>query len=315
MSSFKKFQKGDIRRLKMLLFGDTGSGKTITALQMPDPAVVDTERGCDWYMDKFSDAGFVQTSDPNTIREIIRETMNDPGEYKTLVVDSFTVFQEAIEERHLNRKRAEKNNPSYVFTPLDYKFIKNSVKSIILDLLAVDMNIVCTARSKPIYDKSGDDMIGQIVGFQPDVRKEVPYLFDVVIELIDDDGVRKAVVHKDRTNTLDRVIHDFNYQKLAAMFGEEDLQREPVKLRADKELNQRRNRNTEITLGSGKQMFTAGVTAETLDAIIILAESVDKDLLREKIMEDYGQDGVASLREDEAQLLLKDLNGEIEYDN
>lgn len=314
MTRFKKYTQGDPRRLKMLVFGDTGSGKTVTALQMPDPAVIDTERGCDWYKGTFQDAGFVQTSDPREIRGAIKEIIDDPGDYKTLVIDSFTIFQEAIEERHLNKKRAEKQNPNYVFTPLDYKYIKNAVRSVIHDLLAVDLNVICTAKAKPIYDQSDASFMGKVIGYQPEVRKEVPYLFDVVIELrVDNDGVRQAVVHKDRTNTLPRVVEGFTYSKLAELFGEEDLKREPIKLRAAVDADQRRNRNTEIELG-GKKVMTAGVTADTLEILmdLIRRQGIDKQQLQYKLLEDYGQDALTSLREDEAQLLLKDLNGEID---
>lgn len=318
MTLFKKYVEGDPRRLKMMVFGDTGTGKTITALQMPDPAVIDTERGCDWYKDTFTDAGFVQSSDPREIRAAIKEITEDPGNYKTLVVDSFTVFQEAIEERHLNRRRAEKQNPHYVFTPLDYKYMKNATRSVIHDLLAVDMNVVCTARAKPIYDSNSGDFIGKIIGYTAEVRKEVPYLFDVVIELRveEDDGIRKAIIHKDRTNTLPRIVENFNYAKLAEYFGEEDLKREPVQLKSSMEADQRRNRNTEIEI-DGKKLMTAGVCAETLEFLINVVKSkkIDSGKLVEKLIDDYGQDALTSLREDEAQLLLKDLNGEIDNDN
>jgi RecA-family ATPase len=44
MSLFKKPTKED-KRLKMLLFGDSGTGKTVTSLYFPSPAVADMEHG------------------------------------------------------------------------------------------------------------------------------------------------------------------------------------------------------------------------------------------------------------------------------
>lgn len=318
MSLFKKFDKETTpKRLKALFFGDTGTGKTVTMLQMPDPAVIDTERGTDWYTEKFPNVGVFQTSDPVEIRKAIRELSQSPGQFKSLGIDSFTVFQEAIEERYLNKKRVEKNNPQYVLTPLDHKYLKSAIRSVIHDLLSVDLNIICTAKAKPIYDNSGSDFLGKIAGYQPDLKKDVPYLFDVVLELrTSEDGQRIAIVHKDRTNTLPRIIHDFNYQKLAQYFGEEHLKREPVQLRATIDADQRRNRNTEIEL-NGEKVMTAGVTAETLMNIVKFIEDkgMTKEEVQDKLLEDYSQDSLTSLREDEAQLLLKDLSGEIENDN
>ena len=41
------------RRIKLLLWGDAGSGKTTLALQFPRPAMIDLEGGADLYGGKF----------------------------------------------------------------------------------------------------------------------------------------------------------------------------------------------------------------------------------------------------------------------
>lgn len=310
LSRFKKSSSSPTR-LKMLLYGDAGCGKTITALSMPEPAVVDTERGTDWYGNKI-DFDVIQTSDSDEIREAIKEIVDDPDNtYKTLVIDSFSILQESIEERYLNQQRIKKGNPNYTFQPLDYKFVKNRVKSIIHDLLAVDMNIVCTAKTKPVYEAQEGDFIGKVVGMAPEVRKEVPYLFDVVIELRVVGDTRMAIVHKDRTNTLPREIDDFTYQKLTEYFGVEALEREPVQLKGKKDSEQRRNRTNEIIF-QGEKVMSAGITEDTLNGLAILAKGLSKGVLSLKLMDQYGQDSLLDLREDEAQLLMKDLNGELE---
>ena len=193
-----------------------------------------------------------------------------------MLIDSFTVLQETIEERYLNRKRALKQDPNYLLQPPDYKFIKNAVKSIILDLIALDMNIVCTAKSKPIYDNNSTEFMSKIIGYRPDVRLEVPGLFDVVIELKNENGIRKAIVHKDRTNTLTPEITEFSYQKLAELFGEENLKRPPVILRSLIDSDKRRNRTHEVDF-NGQKVMTAGVTTETLTALTVIAKNMDKE--------------------------------------
>ena len=48
MSMFKKAET-QADRLKMYIYGEAGTGKTVTSLQFPNPAVIDTEKGTTHY--------------------------------------------------------------------------------------------------------------------------------------------------------------------------------------------------------------------------------------------------------------------------
>ena len=65
----------------------------------------------------------------------------------------------------------------------------------------------------------------------------------------------------------------------------------------------------------GKLLTTAGVTGATLDNLykLVEAEKIRENDLFDKIHTDYpGAESLLDLKEDEAQMLLKDLNGVLE---
>jgi hypothetical protein len=294
----------------MYIFGDSGVGKTVTSLHFPAPAVIDLEKGTDFYADNF-DFVRLQTNDIEEITKAIDELIADPSGVKTLVIDPFTIYWDLIQEKHLKRLKVKKGNPNYVLQPIDYKAIKNELKSIVNKLIAVDLNIIVTARSKPEYASDTGEFM-KVIGVKPDGPKELPFLFDVVLQLnVDDDGVRKATVIKDRTNRLPLEPFEFTYHKMIEFLDIKDLEREPVVLRGLQELDRMSNRNTTITF-EGKEIKTAGITAETLTAIKEAVTGLNENDIREKLNDDYSVQSFLDLREDEAKLLLKDLTNTLQ---
>jgi hypothetical protein len=282
MSLFKKPTKDD-RRLKMYVFGDAGTGKTITSLHMPSPAVIDLEGGTHFYVDKF-DFTRIMTADVDAVNNAVDELIENPGEIKTLVLDSFSVYWDLLQDKHLKRLRLKKGKADYTFQPIDYKLLNADAKAFINKLLALDMNIVATARPVNEYAEGGEFM--KVVGKKPYGPKEAPHLFDVVLELrFGPDDTRIAKVIKDRTNTLPKEF-EYSYQELIKYVDMKELERAPVQLRAVQKLNQGNNRTTEITL-DGKRVMTAGIALETLTKLRELIPNFGEQELKDKLYEDY----------------------------
>jgi hypothetical protein len=296
--------KTEQRRLKLYVFGESGTGKTVTGLHFPGLAVVDMDGGTDWYTDKFK-MHRLKTMDIDQVFQAVDDLIKDPTGYKTLLIDSMTKFWELLQEKHLKRLRVKKGSPSYVLQPSDYRVIKSDLKSFINKLLALDLNIVATAQSKKIYANDTTEFM-KVVGTEPDSSKDAPYLFDVVLELsFGPNDTRMAKVLKDRTNTLPKEF-EYTYQELVKYFGIKDLEREPVQLRAEQVLNQMAGRKNKVKIGN-KEILTAGVTAETLRALIEVTKGTNETALRDKLNDEYSVQSLLDLREDEAKMLLTDL--------
>jgi len=309
MSLFKKAEaKAD--RLKMYVYGKAGTGKTTTALHFPSPAVIDAEQGTLHYGDKF---GFyrLETNDPKEVQSAIDELLKDPGEFKTLVIDPMTVIYDQIIQQKEEHMKMKTGNLHYEIQPLDYKSIKTTLKLMMNKLLSLDMNIIVTARSKPLYAKGGKFM--EEIGQQPDGHRDMPFMFDVVLELYEKDGKRMARVEKDRTNTLPHDF-EFTYDEFVKHVGLDVLERDSEAKRQEENLKHINQRKTEIDF-EGDTLYTAGVTAETLGRLQELTENVDQDSLIELLKDEYSVDSLLDLTEKAGQTLVTAIENDRPQEN
>jgi len=304
MSVFEKAAP-KAKRLKMLIYGDTGTGKTVTSLHFPNPAVIDTERGSEHYGEQF-EFFRLMTSSPKEINQAIDELLKDPQEFKTLVIDSFSNVWDAIQDVYIKHMRMKTGNMNYGLQPLDYRNLKAEVKSMVTKLLALDLNIIVTAKSKPLYSPEKTEFM-QIIGTQADGPKDLPYMFDVVLELVidSDTGQRIAKAKKDRTNKLPAEF-EFSYKAFTDYLGIEGLEREPVVFTQQQALNSYVKRETKVKV-DGKDIMTAGVTSKTLKALSEAAEKVGESVVSVKLKDEFMVDSLLDLKEDEGKFFLKEL--------
>lgn len=302
------FQKANkvSRRLKMYIYGDSGTGKTVTSLHFPNPVVIDMERGTEHYGGIF-DFDVLHTTDPDKVKQAVNQLLKDPGNYKTLVIDPMTVFYDQLVEQSLKKKRIRTGNSNEVLAPLDYKPIQTDMKSFISKLVALDMNIILTAHSAVLYSNEPGDFM-KAIGTKPEGYKKLPFMMDIVLELSTNKaGKFMAKVIKDRTNKLPTEF-EFSYIKMVSYFGIEELERAPVQIKANETLDKINERTVDIMFG-GKSVKSAGITGETLELIqtLITDNNLKSSEILEKLQTDYGVDSLLDLKEDEGALLLKDL--------
>jgi len=267
-------------------------------------ALIDTEKGTEYYGEQF-DFHRIQTSDPDKINAALIDLLKEPGDFKTVVIDPFIALYDSIIAKRERQQKIKLGNPEYQIQPLDYKWIKGEVKALIKRLLALDMNVIVTTPSKVLYSPEKEEFM-KVIGTEPEGPKQLPYMFDVVLELKVDGDKRLAYVRKDRTNKLPlNQWFDFSYPTFVKFIGVEGLERDAVEFRQQQELESRNERNVSVTY-SGKEILTAGIQADSMKKLEILSKK-SPDTLRDKLRDDYIIDSVLDLREDEAQLLIKEL--------
>lgn len=298
---FEKAEK-KASRLKLFIYGETGTGKTVTALHFPSVAFIDTEKGTDHYGEWF-DFHRIQTSDPKKILESIEFLLKEPGDFKTLVIDPFTNVYDRMQDDYLRKLKVKSGDPDYEFVPKDYKYLKNAVKHIIKKLLALDMNIIVTSQSKALYASENQEFM-KLMGTQPDSPKQLPYMFDVVLELKKENGKHVATVEKDRTNKLPQKF-DFKYESFTKHLGIEGLERKAVQFQQQQDVDARLERTHTITF-EGKVIKTAGIDAGNLTILRDLFKSSPE--AKEELLKQFLVESPLDLRNDEATTFVTNYN-------
>lgn len=169
------------RHIKLLVYGESGVGKTVLASSAPRPILwIESEGGTNSIADP-EGIDIVRVESLETYREALRFLRSPEGaKYKTVVLDSFTETQAqvlkeimvAVSERDTNRDE---------FTPQfqDYQRLVGVMREVVRGFRDLPMHVVITALTRE--DK--DDMTGRVTvrpRLSPSIANEIPGFMDVV---------------------------------------------------------------------------------------------------------------------------------------
>lgn len=210
------------QRLKLLLSGEAGVGKTTAAIQMPKPYIIDTEQGSVHYGDTIEKAGgavFEAKRFDDVVAEV-RALMTEEHDYLTLVIDPITVvYNELLDEGE--KKVGTEFGRHYGYANKQFKRLCNL-------LTTIDMNVVITAHEK---NEFGEKL--EVIGKTFDGYKKLDYIFDLWLQLERDrprkDGKsakRYAVVRKTRLAEFpDQDRFEWSYEGIADRYGIDRLEK------------------------------------------------------------------------------------------
>jgi len=209
----KKATKSDTY-LKVMAWGDPGSGKTRLALSFPAPILIDLERGSRLYADQFDFLVAEPTPELpgfGLVKAVVDEIAR--GEYpdrRTLIIDPITDYLDQLEVQLLEAKKKNGVNLD-ALRGLQAAKVRAEVKDAIKDrldiLLRLPLHIVLVARVKNNWEGSA------VVGQKADANDLVESLCDVVLH-IKKGGT--AVVQKSRIAELPDTIKAATYSDLEA---------------------------------------------------------------------------------------------------
>jgi hypothetical protein len=206
------------KRLKLLLFGKAGVGKTTAAIQFPKPYLIDTERGAenDQYVKTLEKQGgaYFFTNDPADLIKETNSLLSEKHEYRTLIIDPLTTIYNDLCDKGMKEKGEEFGR---------YKIPADRLTKHLLALLArVDMNVIITSHAK------GEWANGAPTGKDTfDCYPKLDYLFDLAIEVQKRGTERFGVVRKSRIDAFkDSEVFPFSYDEIAERYGREILEKE-----------------------------------------------------------------------------------------
>lgn len=196
--------------LKILVYGDTGTGKTSFALTFPKSLILDTEDGYEWYenTEKAKNmAGIARSQSFDDLDDLLDQLDRDSSEYSTFVIDSETKIYENLQEALLDveERRARKKHRDELDANISQrswgkiKQISLRLQNEKIRLASQGVNIVSVSQAADVMENSGDTMVK--VGEKPDMHKKAKYDYDIKLRLFIKDGKYYGEVEKDRTDT------------------------------------------------------------------------------------------------------------------
>lgn len=192
---------------KVLVFADSGVGKTHFMLATPKPAIADAENRIHLFAGRpefpqinaystqdidaihsaisFLESGFKKRAiwDPilkRNIEQLTPERLSGTHDFETFCIDGMTVIWEARQfEQQVKVERSDREKKD-TFAQKDWGEMKRDYKSLLNRLILLPMNVCCTARLTELRDQ--DTM--KVIGDKADVEKSTRYAFDLVVKLV-----------------------------------------------------------------------------------------------------------------------------------
>jgi hypothetical protein len=169
------------KRLKALIFGPAGSGKTRASLEFPKAYIIDGERGTENYAKLIEAADSVVMGvkegalDVNEVDREVGELLSVRHDYRTLVLDPFTtIFREACDVAEDQVGTDWGKNVGVANKK--WKSLSNTITNL-------DMNVIITCHAKDEYKKLPGRKERELIGQTYDGAKGMDYLFDLVVSL------------------------------------------------------------------------------------------------------------------------------------
>jgi hypothetical protein len=227
----KKPSKND-KRLKLLLYGKAGVGKTTACIQFPKVYLIDTEKGAtnDQYVDQINQVGgaYFFTNDPHELIAEVTSLLSEKHDYKTLVIDPLTTIYNDLcmaSQRKIAMQEGKDIDAKEVTAfSRPRAAADRHAKHLIGLLTRLDMNVIITSHAKAQWDNgapTGKDTF--------DCYSKLDYLFDLAVEVQKRGKERVGVVRKSRVLGFDdNDVFPFSYDEVAVRYGREVLEKESV---------------------------------------------------------------------------------------
>lgn len=166
------------RKLKILLYGASGSGKTRAALTFPRPLLVDAEGGSAFYRGRTGIGEFLvkDTKSLTDLEKVISLVQQDNGKsVDTLIIDPITVFYDV--QKDAMARTAKDGALGF----REWARINNRMKSLYNSLTNLPVHVIVIARESVEYEGEGNNL--KKIGQKPDSDKALPYVFDFSIRM------------------------------------------------------------------------------------------------------------------------------------
>lgn len=315
MAGFRK-AKAEQAALKVGMYGNPGTGKTLTALMCLEGlanrsnkryAYVDTERGTDFYCQKVADrkvhpeAFDFDCLYTRSITEVLAAVKSlDPNEYCGVCIDSITHIWEAAKLAYTGKLTKVGTLPFHAWGK-----IKAPYKELISFLLSSPLHVFFCGRQGNVFEE--DEETGEMkkVGEKMKAEGETAYEPHILIHMEVDrtksgEGVIRAFAEKDRTGILaGKVFVNPSFETLIAplipLLGDKQatIQSDDEVGSKDAEALDEAERSKSTKSAEILRQFTGRILAcASMDALKQISKEITAELKREMTSAD-----VATLRE------------------
>jgi phage nucleotide-binding protein len=157
--------------IKLLVYGQAGSGKTTMIKTLPNPIILSAEGGLLSLKD--SDLPFIKVGSMSELRDSYLWLVDNGGKYQSVAIDSISEIAEVV----LNHEKKVAKDPRQA-----YGAMQEQMTDLIRAFRDLPMNVYMTAKLEKMTDETGKVMYSPSM---PGIKtgQQLPYFFDELLAL------------------------------------------------------------------------------------------------------------------------------------
>lgn len=208
------------KRLKLLIYGNGGLGKSYLSCQFPDPFYIDTEQGVEYpqfinLLNQHKYSNVLDTADYDKILKQVMCLMTEKHNFKTLVIDTLTRPFEILCAINEHKKGISLKFQGHV------KEAEKQIKNLAWLLLRLDMNVILTAHEKTDWQN------GEAIGTTFHGPQALRNIFDLTVNVKEIANQLTGFVIKTRIEEFPRFSQfPFEYQTFVERCGKNLLEKD-----------------------------------------------------------------------------------------
>lgn len=176
-------------KIRLLVYGDVGTGKTTFAANSPNPVILDYENSTETLRKTHPDIPVIKSlRDLGNFERVLQFVQKPPDEYDTIIFDTVSTMNYRMLQYHMQNKVSGRDQHIALYQ--DFRKMTNVLREIFLALIDCPKNVIVCAHADFRIDDETNRVLEVRPTLPPKAREAIEQLINEVFYIEVDPGLK-----------------------------------------------------------------------------------------------------------------------------